>query len=65
MEVMTKIKILIIDDEIDDLINTQKLFIKAGYDVQISNSGEQGLEYLKTFKVDAVLCDVVMQHMPD
>ena len=60
---MNKIKILIIDDEIDDLINIQKLFIKAGYDVQICNSGEQGLEYLTTFNADAVLCDVVMQHM--
>jgi len=60
---MDKLKILVIDDEVYDMEATQKLFVKAGFDVQVANSGEQGLEYLADNKVDAVLSDIVMQNM--
>lgn len=57
---MNKRKILIIEDEeaISDMLSYS--LKKDGYITQTSNEGIKGIEYVKTFKPDMVLLDLIL-----
>jgi two-component system response regulator HydG len=52
-----KIKILIIDDDLDMGMMLTRFLIKNGYDAQNASSGNKGIEKVKEEKFDIVLCD--------
>ncbi len=53
-------RILITDDDPDQLFVTARILNKAGYDVDQALSGEEALEKASIFKPDLMLLDVVM-----
>src|SRR6187431_2991188 len=56
--VMTpKIKILIIDDDLDMGMMLTRFLIRNGYDAQNTSSGTKGIEKVKEEHFDIVLCD--------
>jgi diguanylate cyclase (GGDEF)-like protein len=56
-------KILLVDDDPDNLKIVSRLLEKEGYAVQAAGSGEQGLKLLETYRPDLVLLDVNMPGM--
>lgn len=57
---MAKKKILVVDDEVD-FTELMKVRLEAsGYDVIITNNGEDALNIVKKNKPDAVLLDIMM-----
>lgn len=59
-----KNRILIVDDDINMLNNSEDILIAAGYDVSPAKSGEQALKLLsKGVKCDLILLDVDMPGM--
>lgn len=55
-------KILVVDDEKINLIMAKRLLMDE-YEIEMVDSGEKALEYLKDNKVDLVLLDVKMTGM--
>lgn len=56
-------KILVAEDD-KFLVNAYRVKLtKAGFDVQITQDGQQTLDALKTFKADLILLDLVMPVM--
>ena len=55
--------ILVVDDE--DIMREilEKLLTREGYHVRVAASGEEGLEFAKSFPFDAVIVDVMMPGM--
>jgi DNA-binding NtrC family response regulator len=58
-----KMKILLVDDEERFLSTTQKLLIKAGYEVLTATSGADALGLMTQQHVDVVILDVKMPGM--
>lgn len=59
-----KNRILIVDDDINTLNNSEDILLSAGYDVSPAKSGEQAIKLLsKGVKCDLVLLDVDMPGM--
>ncbi len=56
-------KILLVDDDHDNLKIVRTLLEKAGYGVQTADSGKAGLLALETYQPDLVLLDVNMPEM--
>lgn len=56
-------KILIIDDEDMNLMSTKFILSKSGYEVETANSGQKGIEMLRTREFDMLLLDVEMPEM--
>lgn len=56
-------KVLIIDDEPLIRRSLERLFSKAGHEVQVSEDGVQGAQSWKKFQPDAVMIDVLMPGM--
>lgn len=56
-------KILIVDDEEDIRTLLEYNLKKEGYEVEIAENGERGLQILSSFKPDLVLLDVMMPGM--
>ena len=56
-------KILLIDDEMQLTEMVQMRLEAAGYEVDIANNGQEGLEKAKNIKPDLILCDVMMPKM--
>ena len=56
-------KILLVED--DPLINRmyQKLFTLEGYETEIAENGQEGLDKLESFKPDIILLDIMMPTM--
>jgi CheY-like chemotaxis protein len=56
-------KMLLIED--DPLIYRlyQKLFTLEGYEIELAENGQQGLEKLKTYHPDIILLDIMMPTM--
>lgn len=54
---MNKIKIVVIDDEIEYLNDLAKGLIILGYDVFKAASGSSGIEVVNKNKPDVILCD--------
>ena len=60
---MTKVKVLLIDDE-PDFLRIMGLHIKSwGYDLVTASSGEEGIASVKCDKPDIVILDYVMPDM--
>lgn len=56
-------KIIVVDDE-EDIRNVLKQVLeRAGYEVQVAESGKDGLELLKKGGADLVITDVIMPGM--
>lgn len=55
--------LLIVDDEIDLSINMKELLEDEAKNIFIANNGEEGLEILRTQKIDCVVSDVKMPVM--
>lgn len=53
-------KILVIDDEFDDLSATKAILEKEKFDVETSTNGAQALDLLRKSKFDLVLLDIKM-----
>jgi len=58
-----KLKILIVDDEVDVLDLFKELFIRKGYGVEFASSGQEALDLIDNVQVDAVLLDIRMPEM--
>ena len=56
-------KILLIDDDHDNLRLLKRVLINEGYDVKTADSGTQGLQELKDFGPDLILLDVNMPEL--
>ena len=54
-------KILIIDDDADHTGTVTTLLEKAGYQVQVAASGNDGIKQAKARKPDLVILDLLMQ----
>ena len=59
----TKVRLLIIEDEIEQKDVLQIVFATAGYEVVTAQNGKHALELLASESVDAILCDVMMPIM--
>lgn len=56
-------KILLVDDDIDNLRLTQRLLEAEKYQVKAANSGQKGLDALDKYRPDLVLLDINMPGM--
>ncbi len=59
----TSRRILVVDDEINICNALRRSLRKEGYEILVANEPAQGLEILKTQKVDLVLSDHLMPNM--
>ena len=57
-----KKKILVIDDEEAIRENIAELLQLTGYEVNVAMNGKDGLEKVKTYLPDLIICDVVMPY---
>lgn len=55
--------LLIVDDEVDLSVNMKELLEDEAKNIFIANNGQEGLEILKTQKIDVVVSDVKMPVM--
>lgn len=56
-------RILLVDDEPDNLIVVTKVLSMSGIDVQTAEDGIQGLDTLKRYQPTAILLDISMPRM--
>jgi CheY-like chemotaxis protein len=56
-------KILLIDDSLNIREVERNILEKAGYDVEIAENGQEGLDKLKATGFDLVVTDIEMPHM--
>lgn len=59
---MLKLKVLLIDDEVDYCLIMKKFFTKKNYEVSVANTLTKGLELLDEFKPDILFLD---NNLPD
>jgi len=63
MDMNTKNKtILLVDDDIDFLIQTEAVLKASGFDVVKAESQQEAEELLKTLKPDLAILDLMMEH---
>lgn len=55
--------LLIVDDEVDLSVNMKELLEDEAKNIFIANNGEEGLEILRTQRIDCVVSDVKMPVM--
>jgi len=55
--------LLIIDDNKDILENLSEFFGMEGYKILVANNGKKGVEIVKLFLPDLIICDVLMLDM--
>ncbi|MDD5108252.1 MAG: response regulator [Candidatus Omnitrophica bacterium] len=60
---MNKIKVLVVDDEVDYLALIQEHIESWGYDVLLAESGKEALAIIKEKKPDIVVLDYLMPNM--
>lgn len=53
-------KVLVIDDEEDIRIVLKEVFTRAGFDVRVASSGDEGLNMLREQGADLVITDIIM-----
>jgi CheY-like chemotaxis protein/two-component sensor histidine kinase len=56
-------RILLVDDEPDIRRSISKFLTRSGWEVDLAESGEEGLRYLQQAEYEAVLCDLRMPGM--
>ncbi len=57
------VHILVVDDEEDARTATRTMLERRGYSVSMAAGGGEALEYLKSNKVDIIICDIEMPEM--
>ena len=57
------VRILIIDDDDSLRCNIEDLLELEGYSVCSAQDGRQGIQAMRTFRPDLVLCDILMRDM--
>lgn len=60
---MSKIKLLIVDDEVDLLAELKPLMERSGYQVISAINGEQALELITSEKPDLIVLDMLMPRL--
>jgi len=60
---MIKVKVLIVDDEVDYLALMRERIESWGYDVVLAESGKEALAIIKERKPDIVILDYLMPEM--
>jgi len=60
---MSKIKLLIVDDEVDLLAELKPLMERSGYQVISAINGEQALELIASEKPDLIVLDMLMPRL--
>ncbi|MFH1397683.1 MAG: response regulator [Candidatus Omnitrophota bacterium] len=58
-----KIKLLVIDDEVDIRESLERILERYGYSVLTAQDGEEGLKIISEQDIDIVLCDISMPKM--
>ena len=53
-------RVIVIDDEEDVRIVLRETLIRAGFEVEVASTGDEGLELMRQHKADLVVTDVVM-----
>jgi len=53
-------KVIVIDDEEDIRIVLKEIFARAGFDVRVASSGDEGLDLLREYGADLVITDIIM-----
>ena len=53
-------RVMIIDDEEDIRIVLKEVFVRAGFDVVVAGSGDEGLNMLREQGADLVVTDIIM-----
>lgn len=56
-------RVLLIDDDQSNLDFMRKLLQLEGHDLVWAADGRQGLEVVRQFRPDLVICDVIMPHL--
>lgn len=56
-------KILIIEDNEDIRSNTAEMLELSNYDISVAANGKKGLEKLKEYKPDLIICDILMPEL--
>jgi len=55
-------KILMVDDDVDLIAQYQPVLEQAGFEFKAAYDGTEGLEAFQSFKPDAMLVDLAMEH---
>jgi len=55
-------KVLMVDDDVDLIQQYKPILEQAGYEVGVAYDSREGLEEFTTFKPDAVIVDLSMEH---
>ena len=53
-------RVLVIDDEEDIRTVLREILVRAGFEVEVACTADEGLEYLRRQKADLVVTDVIM-----
>jgi DNA-binding response OmpR family regulator len=53
-------RVIVIDDEEDVRIVLRETLVRAGFEVEVASTGDEGLELMRQNKADLVVTDVVM-----
>ena len=56
-------KILIVDDNIDDRLLIRRIIQKHGHDAKEAEDGQDGLEKAVIYKPDLIISDILMPHV--
>lgn len=57
-------KILVVDDDVELAMMYRELLATEGFDVVTAANGVDALKYLMSEVPDAIICDIMMPHMP-
>ena len=57
-------KILVVDDDVELAMMYRELLATAGFEVVTAANGVDALKYLMQEAPDAIICDIMMPHMP-
>jgi len=56
-------RILLVDDDLNDLALEKKVLLREGYEVHSAQNGQEAIALIKQNKYDAVLLDIMMPGM--
>ena len=62
-EIERQYRLLIVDDEIEICNTYRDYFVKRGFQVEIAQDGQEGLEQLRTGEFDVAIVDLLMPKM--
>jgi two-component system response regulator ArlR len=62
-EIERQYRLLIVDDEIEICNTYRDYFVKRGFQVEITQDGQEGLEQLRTGEFDVAIIDLLMPKM--